>query len=1085
MRHMGIPDLAAKSSIDTLVNMERCIKTVYGESSISYATKTNIDEILHGIGQGNGYGPIIWAGISSPLLKILRERKFGVSIRSPITREELNMAGYSFVDDTDQIETKYGCTDWEEVMQRAQKGIELWESLLRTTGGAIEPSKTDWVGIQYEWKNSKPCLKKANRSDKLYTLDPSGTRTEIKQIETHEARRTLGVWQTANGNETAQKKIIISKIEDWGKATEGITHTESRTAIVSTIGRSIRYPLSATALDEQECKSIDKALIKSVLGKMGVVRTAPRVIIFAPSSLGGIGLNRTETDQVIDQVKMIIHHGHRDTIAGRLIRNTIQQLSCEMGIGGNPFEVDMKKVTYLTENTWIESVIRGCQRHSIKVTMREQWINTWSENDEFIMYKAQNVTKGRDLMRVNKVRLYLQVSTLSDIMTADGKNIDNDILCGRKGGSPSPSRASYLWPNIPSPTKAEVLIWKQTLCLIFDIPGGDTRLKGQLRRRYKESAKMSAAWNLSTVGTIYQKRKGAWDVWEIEDGENRTRTAFYTRRREVTTLPTQKMHPISVQRQGTKIKMIGKGSYLAKDSTSAEQLDWFVDNDNKIKIETEKEFAEAISRWGGRTGCDGSYKKGASTACFVIQHNQMQEEEAESRAQFKTITIPGSHNDQSSYRGELGGILGTIAYTNEICQKYDITQGKCTMTCDNKGALEASFGWKSPNPNWKSYDIVSMIREQLKLSSINWEKEHVKGHQDDDNEFDNLPAEVQANIIADTRAKEEMDKKKIPHISLEAPGQPPLLMCRGEPIAGDCESRLRYLIHERDAREWWNQRMRVSDVVDLLDMEVLDMYRKTTPRWRKTWSIKYGAGLLPTRSNLMKRGHTQDDTCPWCKKTETTEHIFRCTHAEMKKTYDDNIDTLADFLRASTTPDIAKGIIFVLDCLRRDEEPEEDTSLIDQTVLAQFELGQRATLNGLWVETWRELQAEHYHQIRSRKSAKTWLTQVSQLIQTLTHSLWLTRNEAVHRHEESAINEKKHDELNLEIDKIFRGLPHFRMLPFGDAVLFKRGKQRIKQYRLRNKENWVHDARSIKEAYMTSITASSEMLLGWLRSANS
>ena len=39
-----------------------------------------------------------------PLLKILRDRKFGVIITAPITREELEMAGYSFVDDTDQIE---------------------------------------------------------------------------------------------------------------------------------------------------------------------------------------------------------------------------------------------------------------------------------------------------------------------------------------------------------------------------------------------------------------------------------------------------------------------------------------------------------------------------------------------------------------------------------------------------------------------------------------------------------------------------------------------------------------------------------------------------------------------------------------------------------------------------------------------------------------------------------------------------------------------------------------------------------------------------------------------------------------------
>ena len=35
--------------------------------------------------------------------------------------------------------------------------MRLWESLLRTTGGAIETSdtKTDWVQIGFEWKQGK------------------------------------------------------------------------------------------------------------------------------------------------------------------------------------------------------------------------------------------------------------------------------------------------------------------------------------------------------------------------------------------------------------------------------------------------------------------------------------------------------------------------------------------------------------------------------------------------------------------------------------------------------------------------------------------------------------------------------------------------------------------------------------------------------------------------------------------------------------------------------------------------------------------------------------------------------------------
>ena len=132
-------------------------------------TDLSSDKFLHGIGQGNVYGPIIWAGISSPLLKILREKGSGVKITAPISKEELKMAGYSFVDDTDQIELNSDEVVWENVLRNAQSGLELWECLLRTTGGAIEPSKTDWVRILHEWKNGIAKLAEANQDDELIT----------------------------------------------------------------------------------------------------------------------------------------------------------------------------------------------------------------------------------------------------------------------------------------------------------------------------------------------------------------------------------------------------------------------------------------------------------------------------------------------------------------------------------------------------------------------------------------------------------------------------------------------------------------------------------------------------------------------------------------------------------------------------------------------------------------------------------------------------------------------------------------------------------------------------------------------------
>ena len=85
MRNFGIPKAAAWSSIATLATMTMRIKTVYGISELEYGGEA-WEDFPHGIGQGNGYGPAIWAAISSPLLKIMKEKGYGTHIKSPIKK---------------------------------------------------------------------------------------------------------------------------------------------------------------------------------------------------------------------------------------------------------------------------------------------------------------------------------------------------------------------------------------------------------------------------------------------------------------------------------------------------------------------------------------------------------------------------------------------------------------------------------------------------------------------------------------------------------------------------------------------------------------------------------------------------------------------------------------------------------------------------------------------------------------------------------------------------------------------------------------------------------------------------------------
>ena len=101
-------------------------------------------------------------------------------------------------------------------------------------------------------------------------------------------------------------------------------------------------------------------------------------------------------------------------------------------------------------------------------------------------------------------------------------------------------------------------------------------------------------------------------------------------------------------------------------------------------------------------------------------------------------------------------------------------------------------------------------------------------------------------------------------------------------------------------------------------------------------------------------------------------------------------------------------------------------------------------------------------------------------LQYFLHTLWKTRNEAIHNIEDSDNNAKRHNELKTKISAIFGTLPNLRLLPTCDAAYFKRGEQSIKNYRLRRKELWVEDATRIRDAFFDSLDAQSESFLKFL-----
>ena len=80
----------------------------------------------------------------------------------------------------------------------------------------------------------------------------------------------------------------------------------------------------------------------------------------------------------------------------------------------------------------------------------------------------------------------------------------------------------------------------------------------------------------------------------------------------------------------------------------------------------------------------------------------------------------------------------SVVLTNAICKKEKIQKGSVTLGCDSEGAIKAVSGTRPVTSRWNSYDILARIKQEIRLSTLEWKFKHVYGHQDKKRKKKNL-----------------------------------------------------------------------------------------------------------------------------------------------------------------------------------------------------------------------------------------------------------------------------------------------------------------------------------------------------------
>jgi len=213
MYRCGVNKAALICMFSTIQHLRHHICTLFGNSQIHAGTDLWAIPIS-GIRQENRAGPQIWVVISMPILNMLWEAGFGAGFKLAISGTQVSFVGYSFIDDTDLVQTRPSLTLMgQEVIPLMQAVLPLWEQSLHAMGGALVPKKSFWYLIDFRWQGSKWKYTKYDREpgEELLMKDRTQQEKPIRQLAANEAQCTLGVYLAPDGNNKTQIQILLQK----------------------------------------------------------------------------------------------------------------------------------------------------------------------------------------------------------------------------------------------------------------------------------------------------------------------------------------------------------------------------------------------------------------------------------------------------------------------------------------------------------------------------------------------------------------------------------------------------------------------------------------------------------------------------------------------------------------------------------------------------------------------------------------------------------------------------------------------------------------------------------------------------------
>eukprot|EP00980_Cylindrotheca_fusiformis_P018685 scaffold6224_cov94-Cylindrotheca_fusiformis.AAC.1 len=216
--------------------------------------------------------------------------------------------------------------------------------------------------------------------------------------------------------------------------------------------------------------SLDKAqrlATSATLAKLRFRRTIHRSIAFGSPFYGGIGLREFYVEQGIAQLQLLIRHLRANSPQGCLLHICIRWAQLQAGVQWPILFHPTIPLPHLPF-TWITAVRQFLAFSHCHLQIVDPPVPTipfpCRQRDQYIMDAILSLHKcsASQVEKFNRVRIYLQVTLLSEITSADGRFITVEAWQAIRT-----PHTSSLWPHQPEPMMDSIRLWQTLLSAAF------------------------------------------------------------------------------------------------------------------------------------------------------------------------------------------------------------------------------------------------------------------------------------------------------------------------------------------------------------------------------------------------------------------------------------------------------------------------------------------------------------------------------------------------------------------------------------------------------------------------------------------